>query len=112
MATRGLFAAALVESAIVTWRDVSQSKVPPPSSDFVAVAIIFGGLSLFPDSAGSFPSVFGWGIVLATFLNLWSPSTPTKLAVPGGTANIPSSAQQAGGAKTTITPAAAGGSLA
>ena len=112
MATRGLFAAAMVETAIVTWRDVSSNKVPPPPSDFVAVAIIYGGLSLFPESAGNFPSLMAWGITLATFLNLWSPSTPTKLAVPGGTANVPSAAQQQAGAKTTITPAAAGGAAA
>jgi hypothetical protein len=108
VAARGLFAAALVESAIITWRDISQTKVPPPPSDFVAVAIIYGGLSLFPDTAGNFPSLVGWGFVVATFLKLWSPSTPTKLAVPGGTANVPSSAQQASGTKTTITPATAG----
>lgn len=108
MATRGLFAAALVESAIVTWRDLSQTKVPPPPSDFVAVVIIYGGLSLVPDSGSGFASLVGWGFVVATFLNLWSPSTPTKLAVSGGTANVPSAAQQAAGQKTTITPAAAG----
>ena len=89
MAARGLFAAALVESAIVTWRDISATKVPPPPSDFVAVAIIFGGLGLFPDSAGSFPSLVGWGFVVATFLSLWSPSTPTKLAVFGGVKDFP-----------------------
>jgi len=105
MPARGLFAAALVESAIITWRDVSQTKVPPPPSDFVAVAIIFGGLALFPDSAGNFPSLVGWGFVAATFLNLWAPSTPTKLAIFGGTANVPSAAQQAQGQKTTVTPA-------
>lgn len=108
MAARGLFAAALVESAIVTWRDISETKVPPPPSDYVAVAIIYGGLSLFPDSAGNFPSLVGWGFVAATFLKLWSPSTPTKLAVPGGTANVPSATQQAMGTKTTIIPATAG----
>jgi hypothetical protein len=108
VASRGLFAAALVESAIVTWRDVSTNKVPPPPSDFVAVAIIYGGLSLLPDSGSSFASLVGWGFVAATFLNLWSPSTPTKLAVSGGVANVPSASQQASGAKTTITPAAAG----
>lgn len=105
MAARGLFAAALVESAIVTWRDVSQTKVPPPPSDYVAVAIIYGGLALFPESAGNFPSLVGWGFVIATFLNLWSPATPLKLAVPGGTANVPSAAQQAQGQKTTVTKA-------
>lgn len=112
MAARGLFAAALVESAIITWRDISQTKVPPPPSDFVAVAIIYGGLALFPDTAGNFPSLVGWGFVAATFLNLWSPATPTKLAVSGGTANVPSATQQAAGAKTTITPAVAGSTTA
>jgi hypothetical protein len=97
----------MVESGLITWRDISQTKVPPPPSDFVAVAIIFGGLSLFPESGAKFASAVGWGLVLATFLNLWSPATPTKLAIPGGTANIPSAAQQKGGAKTTITPAVA-----
>lgn len=108
MAPRGLFAAALVESAIITWRDISETKVPPPPSDFVAVAIIYGGLSLFPPSAGNFPSLVGWGFVAATFLNLWSPASPVKLAVPGGTANVPSASQSAKGTKATITPATAG----
>jgi hypothetical protein len=107
MAAKGLFAAALVETALVVWRDVSVAKVPPPPSDFVAVAIIYGGLSILPDSSGNFPALVGWGFVAATFLNLWSPSTPTKLAVPGGTANVASVSQQASGTKTTITPAAA-----
>jgi hypothetical protein len=101
MASRGLFAAAMVESGIITWRDISQTKVPPPPSDYVAVAIIFGGLALLPESAGSFPSLVGWGFVIATFLNLWSPATPTKLAIFGGTANVQA------GKTTTVTPAAA-----
>jgi hypothetical protein len=100
VASRGLFSAALVESAIITWRDISGTKIPPPPSDYVAVAVIFGALSLFPDSAGSFPALVGWGLVVATFLNLWTPQSPTKLALPGGTANIP-----AGGTGATITPA-------
>jgi hypothetical protein len=97
---RGLLAAALVEAGIVTYRDLSATKVLPPPSDYVAVAIVYGGLSLFPDSGARFAAVVGWGIVLATFLNLWNPTTPTKLAVPGGTATV-----QAGKAPT-VTPAA------
>lgn len=99
MAAKGLFAAALVESALITWRDISTTKVPPPPSDYVAVAIIFGGLALFPDTSGNFPSLVGWGFVVATFLNLWSPATPTKLAVPGGTATVQA------GKKTTVAKA-------
>jgi len=100
MARGGLLTAALAEVAIVTYRDLSQNKVLPPPSDYVAVAIIFGGLGLLPESGASFASLVGWGLVLATFLNLWSPATPTKLAVPGGTATVQA------GKQTTVTPAA------
>jgi hypothetical protein len=95
---RGLLAAALVEVGLVTYRDLSGQKVLPPPSDYVAVAIIFGGLGLFPESGANFASLVGWGLVVATFLNLWSPATPTKLAVSGGTATV-----QAGKA-TVVTP--------
>jgi hypothetical protein len=102
VAARGLLAAALVEVALVTYRDLSANKVLPPPSDYVAVAIIFGGLGLVPESGSQFASLTGWGFVVATFLNLWSPATPTKLAVFGGTETVQS------GKTPTITPAAAG----
>ena len=98
---RGLLAAALVETILVTYRDLSQEKVLPPPSDYVAVAIIYGGLSLFPPSGQNFAALVGWGFVVATFLNLWSPATPTKLAVPGGTATVQS------GKAPVVTPASA-----
>ena len=76
---RGLLAAALVEAGLVTWRDLKVSKLPPPPSDYVAVAIVYGGLSLLPDSASSVASLFGWGLILATLMNFWDPATPTTL---------------------------------
>ena len=99
MASRGVLTAALVETGIVAWRDLSQTKVLPPPSDFVAVAVVYGALGLLPDSASTFASLVAWGLVVATFLNLWSPATPTKLAVPGGTATVQK------GQATQITPA-------
>ena len=54
-------------------------------SDYVSVAIVYGGLALFPDSASGFASLVGWGFVLATFLNLWNPRQPLKLALGGNT---------------------------
>lgn len=96
---RGLLAAALVETILVTYRDLSAQKIPPPPSDYVAIAIIYGGLGFIPPSGQQFASLVGWGFVVATALNFWSPATPTKLAVPGGTATV-----QAGKA-TTVTPA-------
>lgn len=81
---RGLLLAALTEAAIITWRDLSSAKVPPMPSDYAAVAIFYGGLGLLPAGAEGFASLVGWGMVLATFLNLWDPAHPTKLAFPGG----------------------------
>lgn len=74
-----MLAAALVETALVSWRDLKQEKIPPPPSDYVAIALIYGGLALFPESASTFTSLFGWGLVIATFLDFWSPQAPTSL---------------------------------
>ena len=79
---KGLLTAALAESAIITYRDLKQVKMPPPPSDFVAVAVIYGGLALFPDSASQVTALFGWGLVVATLLNLWSPSNPLGKKAP------------------------------
>ena len=77
---RGLLTAALAESVLVSWRDLHQERIPPLPSDYVAVAILYGGLALFPESASTFTSLVGWGFVLATFLNLWNPASPLTLA--------------------------------
>lgn len=99
MAMSGLMAAALAESAIITWRDLSQTKFLPLPSDYAAVVIIYGGLSLLPGDGGArFASLFGWGLVAATFLNLWNPAAPTTLALPGSK----SSAATVGTAATTV----------
>lgn len=67
---RGLLLAALVEAGIITWRDLSKQKVLPLPSDYVAVAIVYGGLAMLPESASGFAATVGWGLVLATWLNL------------------------------------------
>lgn len=81
---RGLLLAALVEAGLITWRDLSKDKIVPLPSDYVAVVIFYGGLSLLPESASGFAGVLGWGMVLATFLGYFDPAHPTKLIFPGG----------------------------
>lgn len=109
----GLLMAAFVESGLVTWRSLSQPpKILPAPSTFTSVLIIFGGLSLLPESGAKFASLTGWGIVLATFLNMWSPATPTKLAVPKTASNPtgqspPSPPLNASGAANGTGPAVA-----
>ena len=78
---RGLFGAAMVETALVTWRDITGTKIPPPPSDYVAIAIIYGGLGLLPDSGQGFANVVGWGLVVATLLNFWTPTSPTSVGI-------------------------------
>lgn len=70
----------LVEVGLITWRDVRIWKRPPAPSELLATFIVFGGASLIPDRR--FGSVVGWGMVIATFLNLFDPT----LANPTGKA--------------------------
>lgn len=100
---RGLLLAAMTEAAIITWRDLSSEKVLPMPSDYAAVAIFYGGLGLLPTQAEGLASLVGWGIVLATFLNLWNPANPTKLVFPGG----PQATGGGAGASSTGTAPAA-----
>lgn len=85
---RGLLLAALVEAGIITWRDLSSLNMLPLPSDYVAVAIFYGGLAFFPESASGFVNVLGWGIVIATAFNLWNPTNPTKLIYPGASTQV------------------------
>ena len=121
---RGLLLAALTESALITWRDVSSTKVLPMPSDYAAAAIFYGGLGLLPAQAEGFASLVGWGMVLATFLRLWDPTNPTKLVLPGKSPQVSGGVQTAGAnaaassatavgtpaAPTFATPNPAGGS--
>lgn len=76
----GVLTAALTEAAIVTYRDVKQEKILPLPSSYTSVAVVYGLLALFPDSAAPFPALVGWGLVVATLLNLWNPAGGLKPA--------------------------------
>ena len=56
----------------------------PAPSNFVATAIVFGPLALLSDNAqwGKIASLTAWGIVLATLLNVISPTNPIKPCTP------------------------------
>jgi hypothetical protein len=80
----GLLGAFLVEVALVTYRSVTQGgvKVPgtapipaPMPSLYVSAVIVYGGLGLLPDSLAPVPALIGWGFVVATFLNLYTPGS-------------------------------------
>jgi hypothetical protein len=73
-----------VELGLVTYRDVTQGgdKVPqkapihaPLPSLYTSAIIIFGGLALLPKSLDPVPGLVGWGFVVATLLNLFTPGS-------------------------------------
>jgi len=71
---------ALVETALVTYRGIktgsnAANPIPhlPLPSQYISVLVIYGGLSLFPASGQKLAATVGWGFVVATLLNLYSP---------------------------------------
>jgi len=80
MAVNPLLYPALAETALVTYRGVINktnvnNPIPhfPLPSQLVSVVVVYGALSIFPDSANRLASLLGWGFVVATALNVWSP---------------------------------------
>jgi len=73
----GVLAAALAETAIVTYRDVKSGSTTanpiahlPVPAQYTSVAIVYGILSFLPDPIGTLAA---WGFVVATLLDLWTP---------------------------------------
>lgn len=83
----GVLGAAFVEVVLITYRGLTTNKTLggpikglPLPADYVGAVVIFGGLSLLGNtSASGVASVFGWGLVVATALNLWTPNSPTSI---------------------------------
>ena len=85
----GLLAAFMVEVGLITYRSVTQggTKVPataplpaPLPSLYTSAIVVYGGLSLLPGSLAPLPALVGWGFVVATFLNLYTPGSANVAA--------------------------------
>jgi hypothetical protein len=83
---------ALVETGLITYRGVINktnvnNPIPhfPLPSQLMSVIIVYGGLSLFPESTERLAALMGWGFVVATALNLWTPGG--KVATTNATVN-------------------------
>jgi len=76
-----LLAAWVAETVLITYRGAKQGGTKnnpvahlPLPSEYIASFVVFGGLSLVPGPNGQrVAGLFGWGVVVATFLNLWNP---------------------------------------
>lgn len=86
----------VAELVLITYRDV-QGKTQsgglgfrhlPLPSEFLATFVVFGALGLLAGEEGegrtTVATMFGWGVVVATLLNLWNPTTAPSI-VQGGT---------------------------
>lgn len=78
---KGLLGAFFVATAIVTYREVSGGiKTPdvapiplPLPSTYTAPILVYGTLAILP--IGQVATLFGWGLVVAMLLNLWTPGS-------------------------------------
>lgn len=79
--------AAIAETIVITYRDVkngsnADNPIPhlPIPAQYASVVIVYGALAFFPERASNLAAMIGWGFVLATVLNLWTPGGQVKLA--------------------------------
>lgn len=83
----------ITETILITYRGAAGTNKPvqavagfPLPSQYVASFIVYGALSLIPGPNGQrVAGLFGWGVVAATFLNLWNPSAPNPVKLPKAT---------------------------
>ena len=70
--------------------------MPIPAQSSTASFIIFGALSFAGGGLRKPAVIFGWGVVVATFLDLWDPKTG-KVNSHQGPTNVPGQTTQQGG---------------
>ena len=71
--------------SIVTYRGIKSAGTKPTPlsgfplpSEFASTFVIYGILSFIPGRGAPVASLFGWGLVAATLLNLWTPGGAVK----------------------------------
>jgi hypothetical protein len=84
----GLLSAWVAEMVLIAYRGAktgttANNPIPHLSlpSEYASTFIIFGALAFLPGEGQKVAAATGWGLVLATFLNLWNPGGTVK-AVP------------------------------
>jgi len=89
-----LLGAFFIQLGIITYRDVAQGgikngpngnapdypKGAPLPSQYLSAVLIYGALSIMPASTAPLPGLIGWGLVVATLLNLWQPGSANNAA--------------------------------
>lgn len=88
-----IVAAAIAETIVITYRDIKNGSnkdnpIPhlPIPSQYTSVVLIYGALAFAPEVASNVAGMIGWGFVVATVLNLWTPGGSVKLATANASA--------------------------
>lgn len=75
----------IAETVLITYRAAGQKQSQtnpiahfPLPSEYVGSFIVFGVLSLVPGEGQRVAGLFGWGLVVATALNLWDTNGAIK----------------------------------
>lgn len=76
-----------VEVGLISWRTVRRDARAPLPSELLATAVIFGTFSVVGNSYPQLGATLGWGMVIATALNL----TPETVAPRSGNRTSPNS---------------------
>lgn len=84
----GFMGAFLVEVGIITYRAITQGQTvsrkgklstaplsAPLPSTYTSAILVYGMLGLLPRSLAPVPALVGWGFVVATFLNVYTPGS-------------------------------------
>ncbi len=79
--------AAIAEAIVITYRDVrnglnKDNPIPhfPLPSQYASVVLVYGALAFFPEKGDNLAAMIGWGFVVATLLNVWTPGGKVKLS--------------------------------
>lgn len=91
----GTMTALFAELALITYRGSLRGtsatnpigNLPVPA-DYAGAIILFTILGAIPGEAARPAAIFGWGLVVATFLNLYNPNNVPKV----GTAKVTATA--------------------
>jgi hypothetical protein len=84
-----LIAAFIAEVGLITYRSVRAGGVQVPTtaplpaplpSLYTSAILVYGTLSLIPASLAPLPGMVGWGFVVATLLNLYTPGAANTAA--------------------------------
>ena len=79
----------MAELVLIFWRDLAGKSPATPGdrrfpwpSELLYTFVLFGVLNALPGEAGKVGAAIGWGVVVATFLNVWSPVNPLQVNAP------------------------------